>query len=121
MQKKAQTILPWSLHKGTGWKTQYELMERWYQRSKIAEEKVDIADFLFAFYQSCYHLGDWLPLTSKLTKEDLSDLFTKHLELRICRDICNVTKHFSIGNPSQEFELSIIQEYCNPDNAYHRD
>lgn len=70
MMEKAPTILLWSIHKGKGWETHYEQMQRWYLRFNRAESKTDIFDFIFIFFQSCYHLRDWLPLTSNLTKND---------------------------------------------------
>ncbi len=117
--KKAPTILPHSLHKSTGWKSQFERTERWYNRVINAETKEDIIDYLFAYFQNCYLLREWLILTSELKQSELDDLFSENVELVICRDICNVTKNFSISRPSQEFELSIIQEYCNPNSPYH--
>jgi hypothetical protein len=125
MPKARQPILPilhWSLHKGVGWQSQYKRIERWYQRVMDAKSKEDLTDFLFTFFQNCYLLREWLELTADIPKADLDALFRANSELGICRDICNVTKHFSLSNPpSQKFEVSFVQEYCPPGHPYLKD
>jgi hypothetical protein len=115
-------ILRWSLHKGLGWQTQFKTLERWHQRVMDAKSKDDLTDFLFAFFQNCYHFREWLELASDIPKADLDALFLANPELGICRDICNVTKHFSLSRqPSQKFEVSFVQEYCPSGNPYFKD
>ncbi|WP_145930881.1 hypothetical protein [Acidihalobacter prosperus] len=122
MPKKRQLVppvLPWSLHKGRGWRSQLERMDRWYARMLHAKAKTDIADFLFAFFQNSYHFREWLEATGGVTKKELDLLFKDHPELGICRDICNATKHFSLSTPpppNQQYEISFVQEHC-PQNG----
>ena len=116
-------IMPWSLHKGSGWKSQLQRLERWYKRTKEAKSKEDIADFIFVYFQICYHFREWLISTSKVESQELKELFENNVELGICRDICNVTKHFELVSPprpSQEYEVSFAQEYCPPNNPLFR-
>ena len=116
------TILPWSLHKGVGWQSQFKGLERWHQRIIDAKSKEDLTDFLFTFFQNCHHFREWLEKTGGVSKDDLDALFKANSELGICRDICNVTKHFSLSMPpNQEFEVSFVQEYCPPGHPYFKD
>ena len=120
-QKPIQPILPYSLHKAGGWQSKLEELNRWYQRVLDTNDKDDLTDFLFTFFQNCYHFREWLEYGG-IPKADLEALFRANPELGICRDICNVTKHFSLLTPpNQEFELSFLQEYCPPNNSYFRD
>jgi len=94
----------------THW-VRYGRMERWYDRAAHAKAKIDIADFLFAFFQNSYHFREWLEVTGDVTKDELDSLFKAHPELGICRDICNVTKHFSLSTPpppNQRYEISFV-------------
>jgi hypothetical protein len=118
-RKPILPILPWSLHKGVGWQTQFKRLERWYQRIMDAKSKDDLTDFLFTFFQNCYHFREWLESTNDIPKTELDALFRANPKLGICRDICNVTKHFSLSNPpSQKFEVSFVQEYCPPGHPF---
>lgn len=116
MQKGRQPIspiLPWSLHKGLGWKSQFQRMERWHQRVMNAETKADLTDFLFAFFQNCYHFREWLESNSSIERGEINAFFNANPELGICKDICNVTKHYSLSiPPNQKFQVSFLQEFC---------
>lgn len=107
-----------SHHTYQGWQGQFKRVKRWHQRvqkigraisrSSNLEEEHDI---VYAFFQNCHHLKDWLKYSGTLPKEELNDFFKKHIELQICRDICIGTKHFNISNPSVDSDLSIVSEY----------
>ena len=111
-KKPAEGILPWSLHKGVGGTSQFQRLERWCQRVDETTTKEDLSDFIFTFFQNCFHLKDWLKKTGEVPEEDLDKLTSNNIELQICRDICNATKHFSVVSPCQKFEVSFVQEYC---------
>jgi len=105
----------WSAHRGYGWPDQFARIIRWRDRLGKAEEK-DILDFVFAFFQACYHLRDWLEFTGSVEKTTLDKLFQDRFEMRACRDICNATKHFSLDSkPSLGREFSMAWEYIGDD------
>lgn len=119
MKPKIPKILPGSFHRGSGWRTQYERLERWFERIKSAQSKEDCADFIFAFFQNCYHLKDYLLETAEIKKSEIEDLFSQKTEMGICRDICNVTKHCHLNfPPSQKYEISFIQTYAPQNHPY---
>jgi hypothetical protein len=81
----------------------------------------DVEDFLYAFFQNCYHMRDWLP-DAAFPSSDVDAFLDKHIELRVCRDICNLTKHCELTRrPAQGFELCILREYVGAGNGWFED
>ncbi len=113
-------ILPSSLHKTGGWKAHWSRVERWYGRLMGASDKDDILDFSFAFFQSCAMLPDWLTHSKAVCQDDLASFLRAHPELGVCRDVSNVTKHYTLTSASQTHEVSILREYCPPNSPYFR-
>lgn len=103
----------WSIHKNDGWRGQLERAHRWQNRLIHAANtgSGDLEDFAFVFFQTCYHLREWLQKTSSIPSNDIEALFTHTHELRLCRDICNGTKHLTLRNASVDAEFSIGREY----------
>ena len=105
----------WSIHKNDGWRGQLERIHRWYSRVVQAANAGDgdLEDFIFTFFQNCYHLREWMQRTSDVSRSDVDALFTQTPELRLCRDICNGTKHLTLRDASVDAHFSIGREY-NP-------
>ena len=92
---------------------QFERMKRWYERiKKIDEGRPHNLSFLnlpssyfydevYAFFQNCYHLKDWIKNddTVKLPKEDVEDFIKQDKYMCLCADICNGTKHLKLTRP----------------------
>ena len=110
--------LPWSHHKNNGWKSQLERVRRWYKRiEKVGSAKStnanleDEHDDVYTFFQNCYYLREWLEKADVVAPNYINDLFKQNIELQICRDICNGTKHFDISRPSVDADFSFGREY----------
>ncbi len=103
--------LGWSLYISGGWKSQFERVQRWYKRAKNANNPIDRLDFLYAFYENAFHLRDWLINTNSLSKKKLGRLFSVNESMRLCRDLANSHKHYSIEHPSQPVPPSELREY----------
>jgi len=95
-----------------GWQSQFERLERWYERSNSARVEHDQLDFLLAFFKNSLALRDWLLDTGAVNKQEIESLFLNQVELRISRDLANSFKHHSIDRPSQEQPPSIAIEYA---------
>jgi hypothetical protein len=107
----------WSAHRGYGWTDQFARILRWHELLKNAREN-DVLDFVFVFFQGCYHLRDWLKFTGSVSKAELDAFFQDSFAMRACRDICNATKHFSLdGTPSLSREFSMAWEYLGDDRS----
>ncbi|HEY3327006.1 MAG TPA: hypothetical protein VGK14_07510 [Novimethylophilus sp.] len=97
-----------------GWPGQYRRMLRWRDRlSEVygSDDTNTIYDFIYAFFQSCYHLRDWLVSDNVATKEEITALFNSSIELQLCRDICNATKHLQYNTPSIDPRPRIGKEW----------
>jgi hypothetical protein len=72
-------------------------------------------DDLIAFFQFCYSLRDWLEAADPNFKPKIRSRISQSDTMRICRDICNRTKHYKIKDPSVDPQWSIGREYVPPD------
>jgi hypothetical protein len=104
--------LPWSWHDAAGWPGQLARTRRWLARVRTTQDAVEATDFLFAFFQSCYSLRDWLPPSFKRGR--VLHLFNTNAELRLCRDLANMTKHRALkGRTGTGRQPSIAREYAD--------
>jgi len=100
-----------------GWPGQYRRMLRWRDRGiplLSAGESVDadaLYDFTYAFFQSAYDLRDWLLSTGSSRRQRLDALFNSSIELQLCRDICNASKHLKYDRPSVDSRPRISREF----------
>ena len=105
-----------------GWPGQYRRMLRWRERVAEASQGDDVDavyDFTYAFFQSCYHLRDWLRADDTISKSELDALFASSVELRLCRDICNATKHLRYDKPSIDPRPRIGREWDPWSKTWH--
>jgi len=98
---------------------QFARMKRWYERIKKIDqgEPHDLSyinlppdyyyDEVYAFFQNCYHLKDWIKNddTVKLLKEDVEDFIKRHECMCLCADICNSTKHLNLTRPPKSGQV----------------
>jgi hypothetical protein len=108
----------WSVHKNDGWRGQYRRLLRWHRlvhrigRAKTETEDTEREhDFLYAYFQNCYHLRDWLQNSGAVTPKALQEFFRLNEPMQVCRDICNGTKHWRIDHPSVDADFSMGREY----------
>lgn len=111
----------WSVHRNGGWSGQLDRLRRWHNRiCSLHQEKglqvgFEDLDLVFTFFQNCYLLREWVAISRDVPTEELDDFMKKNIEMRVCRDIANGTKHFHLTRPSLDAEFSIGREYM-PDN-----
>ncbi len=101
----------WSVHMTGGWLGQLERVRRWYGRATNAIDPIDRSDFLGAFFENAFHFRDWLRDTGTVSEDELQAFFDAHEDMRVCRDIANSHKHYSISRPSQLVPPSEVREY----------
>jgi len=88
-----------TLQSAQGWEAQYRRLLRWHERVRNTVEGEPTegqVDFMLAFFMNCYHLRDWLESSGAAASDDLQKLFDNDVNLSLCRDICNGSKHFRI-------------------------
>ena len=88
----------------SSWREQYERMKRWRKRVQRGDDPDDVRDNFFAFTQACYHLVDWLENDkSQLIRRRKAEECVEESEiLRVCRDICNGSKHARLEKKKAE-------------------
>jgi hypothetical protein len=102
-------MLPWSWHKSPGYVGQFERLERWYMRARQAKEMSEAEDYLYAFFQGCNHLREWLP-EQEFPEQIVREFLAAHIQLKVCRDLANLTKHRELKDkPSTRAEPSIAR------------
>jgi hypothetical protein len=107
-----------SIHTRDGWCGQLDRLRRWHDRlhwlrSHRGDDYLswEDVDFVLAVLQNCCILREWLVRDGAVGEALIGDFVSSHPELRVCRDIANGTKHFSVSRPSVDAEFSILQEY----------
>ena len=109
---------PPSSHDYQGWLSQFARTHRWYKKIKSHQAETrshglsgEAEDCIYAFFQNCFHLREWIEKSKVISKPDIDSFISGHQELRICRDICNGTKHMVIDRPSVSADISTYREY----------
>lgn len=117
--KKMETFLQkLSAHKFGGWIGQYDRAQRWIIRFKELkyEEYSDsnyYFDIMYTCFQNIFYIKDWLvnDNTTNLNNDLLNQFINNNLEIGLCRDICNGTKHLTLNSASVDQNFSIIREF----------
>lgn len=88
---------------------QLERTRRYYLRFKRLNDGIEHfetsethLDDIYAFFQNCYHIKDWLKNDSAYTShsnQEIEDYVTNTIALSICADICNGSKHLQLQKP----------------------
>lgn len=56
-------------------------------------------DDVYAFFQNCYHLKDWIKNDPYCNKwNDVEKFINSNKDLQICADLCNGLKHLQLKN-----------------------
>lgn len=84
------------LRKLTGWRSQYDLMNRTYSRlGQSYVSSIDYDDDLRHFFQDCWHLKDWIKNDAALKLEKtIEKEVNANKSLRIVADLALGSKHF---------------------------
>jgi len=80
------------------YKEQWDRIQRWLTRiERHHENQTEYVDFLWSFFQNCWHFKDWVkndPRTTKKVLDSIEDDINKSDSLKICADLANRSKHF---------------------------
>jgi len=85
------------------YREQYDRMKRWYERFEAINQghRHEVSsdyylDEIYAFFENCYHLKDWIKNDSAVPVNDkkvVEGYIDGNRSLRLCADICNALKH----------------------------
>ncbi|WNB76905.1 hypothetical protein [Methylomonas koyamae] len=86
-------------------------VKRYFERfSKInggishTQESPNYDDDIYAFFQNCYHLKDWIKNDTYCKTWNVEEFINSNPELQICADICNGRKHLKLTKPPRSNE-----------------
>jgi hypothetical protein len=90
-------------HKMRNFRQQYDRVLRWYNRLKnqITDHQ-EYEDYIWAFFQNCWHLKDWIkndePLLKQIQKsgDEFEEELKKYPALMKCCGLANRSKHFQL-------------------------
>jgi hypothetical protein len=92
----------------SSWREQYDRTVRWLDRFtelSVGRRHVTASDNyiddVYAFFQNCYHLKDWIkndPALPQDIRDEVERYINQTRELSICADLCNALKHLSLSN-----------------------
>ena len=68
-------------------------------------------DILYACFQNIFSLRDWLHHDGEVSNKLLNAFINENIEMQVCRDIANGTKHFNLSQASIDDDFTIIREY----------
>jgi len=107
--------VPLSVHTSDGWVGQLQRMERFQKRAMNAKNEDDSLDFSLAFFQSCYHLREWIQTFEKIDPEDWNQKWEEFINtnvcMKYCRDLCNISKHMTINKASVTENVVITRNF----------
>jgi hypothetical protein len=75
---------------------QFERAQRFQKRIHNQDrDSTEYDDDLLSFFMHCHHLKDWVEkdLNADTTKQEVKDLIANNIELQICADLANRSKH----------------------------
>jgi hypothetical protein len=96
-----------SLESLFGWHDQFERMLRWHERLRDDRS----LDFLLVFFLNCYALRDWLVKAGAFDETELDSIVRESLVMRLCRNLCNRSKHLILSTTSIDSDFFISREY----------
>ncbi len=89
---------------------QYNRVKRFY--SKITTQnlnQIDFEDYLWAFFQNCWHLKDWIkndPTISKNIKNKIEKEVKQYDSLMIVADLANRSKHLDLNFKRKDADIT---------------
>lgn len=85
---------------------QFKRMQRWYETFKQMDEGIAheqssevYTDIVYAFFQNCYHLKDWIKNDNSVTLPEgvnIEHFINNNHSMCLLADICNGTKHLTL-------------------------
>lgn len=94
-----------------GYRNQLDRARRFLERIEGPHSNdVDFQDMVWAFFQNCYHMRDWVCNDPLLEKSQVTSILAKasrSLPLQRCGDLCNGTKHLR-EKPTRHSHVDIV-------------
>lgn len=109
---------PNSAEKVRGWSGLYLSLADWPDRIRECHSSPqrlrDELTFYLCFFSQAYSIRDWLVKQGVIKSNEVDAAIGRDVSMRICRDICNRYKHYTLSNPSIDGDWSIQRRVVNP-------
>jgi hypothetical protein len=132
-------IITHSTKKVPEWHEQYGRMMRWFKKferiSKAGKivDTVDALDVIYAFFQNCYHLKDWVAKDASLPTSirlGVDRAISENNSMIICDCLANGTKHKELSMTRRrkainsivfrpKIELTIVADHPEKSKGYY--
>lgn len=93
-------------------------MKQWYERIKRIGQRIpnepelrDYLDEVYAFFQNCHHLKDWIMNDDAITpqpRDRVEDFINRNECMRLCADLCNGSKHLKLTKKPRSSSVSLF-------------
>jgi hypothetical protein len=107
-----------SAEKRRGWAGLYISLADWPDRirecNRSANRMRDELTFYLCFFSQAYAIRDWLAKQGIIKSHEIDMAIAGNEAMKICRDICNRYKHYTLTNPSIDADWSIQRRIANP-------
>jgi hypothetical protein len=75
----------------------------------------ETVDYLYAFFQSAYHMRDWLVNSGGTSRAEADGIVAASRCLKLCRAVCNGSKHFALDQERHTAaRIGLVREYVPP-------
>jgi len=107
-----------SMRSGSGYRAQLDRSRRFLDRVQSIDPRrdVDYQDDVWAFFQNCWHLKDWLShdhrVPYSVRKNALAAAHRSRV-LKVCRDMANGTKHRKLTNRGKSVRARAVHLWTN--------
>ena len=104
------------------WVDQYYRMKRWYNLLEKTHKSnqvddgqtINYMDIVYAFFQNCYHLKDWIKNDNLKTNDEVERFINENDCMKICADLCNGSKHYTFNKPLRSGSDIVIEPTFRP-------
>lgn len=115
VSKLTELQLPLSAHLIGGWYGNFERIKRFFKLYLQESEGVAKLDFGLSFFIFSYHLKEWIQIYEQIDKDKYNEKWKQFVkdfpEIKISRDICNVSKHLKIDSESFDKNFRLFWEH----------
>jgi|APCry1669191674_1035369.scaffolds.fasta_scaffold31275_2 hypothetical protein len=66
---------------------------------------------------NCYALRDWFIKSGAVSMREIDEMIGANESMRLCRDVCNRSKHLTLREPSIDGHFQIFREYDHYENT----
>ncbi len=105
----------------------YNIVKKSFDKKEFSKSSEEVLDPVYEFFKIAYHLREWVEKDDKISQviKDKMPTFEKYdsrVGLKICRDLCNKSKHGELKNRFRPNDVNTkIKEVGGTVFSIHKD